>query len=44
MSLHTLPHVRTNSKAKKSPRLLLNVHVISRHPNTAHKKEACHAL
>jgi hypothetical protein len=45
MSMHTLLHVRTNSKAKKSPRLGLSVYFFSRRsPVAAHDKEACHAL
>jgi hypothetical protein len=45
MSMHTLLHVRTNSKAKKSPRLGLSVHVFSRRsPTAAQDKEVSHAL
>jgi hypothetical protein len=45
MSLHTLLHVCTNSKAKKFPRLVRSVPVIPRRsPTAAQDKEACHAL
>ncbi len=45
MSKNTLLHVRTNSKAKKSPRLVFTAHVIShRSPVAAQDKEASHAL
>jgi hypothetical protein len=45
MSMHTLLHVCTNSKAKKSPRLVCSVPVIPRRSPTADQdKEASHAL
>ena len=45
MSRHRLLHVRTSSKAKKSPRLLCRVPVLSRRSSVAAQdKEACHAL
>jgi hypothetical protein len=45
MPLYTLLYVRTNSKAKKSPRLLRSVPVLSRRSLVAaQNKEACHAL
>ena len=45
MAMHTLLHVRTNSKAKKSNRLVRSSSLISRRsPTAAQDKEACHAL
>jgi hypothetical protein len=45
MSMHTLLHVRKNSKAKKSHRLVRSSYLISRpSPMAAQDKEACHAL
>jgi hypothetical protein len=45
MAINTLLHVLNCSKVKKSHRLRLSVHVISRRsPIAAQDKEACHAL
>jgi hypothetical protein len=45
MAINTLLHVLNCSKVKKSNRLLLSVHVLSRRSHTASQdKEACHAL
>jgi hypothetical protein len=45
MSRNTLLHIRTNSKAKKSPYLELSVHIVPhRSAVAARNKEASHAL
>jgi hypothetical protein len=45
MSMHTLLHLPTNSKAKKSYRSWpYNLSAFHRSPAAAQDKEACHAL